>query len=92
MRSLFALAPSRRRSRDLRPESRRWIVGEAIGPEFIDQAIGGDGPAGLDEEHREKQPLLRTRNADQLVTVGDFERTEDSGTAAYEHDRQVTRK
>ena len=70
-------AQSPAKPRYLRPESRRWIVREAIGPELIDQVIGGDGPAGVDQEHREKQPLLGTRNADQLVTVGDFERTED---------------
>jgi hypothetical protein len=70
-------AQSPAKPRDLRPEGRRWIVREAIGPELIDQVIGGDAAAGLDEEHREEQPLLRTRNADQLVTVGDFERTED---------------
>ena len=75
VRSLFALAPSRRRSREtcVRRAAGSW--GRQFGPELIDQAIGGDGPAGSTRSIAKQ--LLRTRNADQLVTVGDFERTED---------------
>ena len=76
--SVRTAAQSPAQPRDLRPESRRRIGREAVGPELIDQAIGGDGAPGVGEQHREEQPLLGTRNADQLVTVGDFERTEDA--------------
>jgi hypothetical protein len=48
-----------------------------VAPQPVDKGTGVDGPARLDQQHRQQQPLLRARNSDWSVVVSDFERPEE---------------
>ena len=49
----------------------------ALGPQRLDQPVLRDDPAGLEQEHREHDPLLRAAERDGLAVSASLERSQD---------------
>ncbi len=64
----FAQSPAQ--LRDLDPQRGGGPGGRAAVPEVLDQPVGGDGPAGVDEEHGQQRPDLDLRHVDRPPVRG----------------------
>ena len=67
-------------------QSRVGVLRRIVAPEPVNQAVGGDDRAGLEEQQREEGALLSTAETKLPIALPDLERAED---AEFEPSRQT---
>lgn len=78
-------------ARNVRLECGGSVGRRGVAPELLDQPVGGEGLARVQEQQRQQRALLRAAEAKRLRTVGGLERPQDQKVQLRAQESESTR-